>query len=186
MDENKCNLNDISNNIKGIIKNPSGNSISGKKKGKIVKISSTSSLPNVPTKKENKAISLDSVVYEIFGENKNKNYEKIINEIKKVEQKSEVEKSQLQKKISQMSKRLSNFHISNNIENDDEEIKNFEKLLNLQTKKLEMMEFEKDKKFNLVELLIKIKIPPEKRTIRDILRIKTYISQSRIGISYNE
>ena len=186
MDENKCNLNDISNNIKGIIKNPSGNSISGKKKGKIVKISSTSSLPNVPTKKENKTISLDSVVYEIFGENKNKNYEKIINEIKKVEQKSEVEKSQLQKKISQMSKRLSNFQISNNIENDDEEIKNFEKLLNLQTKKLEMMEFEKDKKFNLVELLIKIKIPPEKRTIRDILRIKTYISQSRIGISYNE
>ena len=186
MDENKCNLNDISSNIKGIIKDPSYKSITDKKKGKNVKISSTSSLPNVPNKKENKPISIDSVVYEIFGENKNKNYGKIIAEIKKVEQKSEIEKTQLQKRISQMSKRLSNFQVSNNIENDDEERKNFEKLINLQTKKLEMMEFEKDKKFNLVELFIKLKIPPEKRTIRDILRIKTYIDQSRIGISYNE
>ena len=186
MDENKCNLNDISRNIKGIIKNQNDINISDQKKGKNVKISSTSSLPSVPTKKENKAISIDSVVYEIFSENKNKNYEKIINEIKKVEQKSEVEKNQLQKKISQMSKRLSNFQVSNNVENDDEERKNFEKLIDLQTKKLEMMEFERDKKFNLVELIIKLKIPPEKRTIRDILRIKTYIDQSRIGISYNE
>ena len=186
MDENKCNLNDISNNIKGIIKNQSGSNISDKKKGKNVKISSSSSLPNAQTKKENKSISIDSVVYEIFGENKNKNYDKIIAEIKKVEQKSENEKNQLQKKITQMSKRLSNYQVPNNIEIDDEERKNFEKLINLQTKKLEMMEFEKDKKFNLVELLIKLKISPEKRTVRDILRIKNYIDQSRIGISYNE
>ena len=180
MDENKCNLNDI-RKIKGIIKAQNDNTLSDKKKGKNVTISSTSSLPNVPSKKETKAISIDSVVYEILGENKNKNYEKIIAEIKKVEQKSELEKSQLQKKITQMNKKLSNFHELSNVERDDEERKNFQKLINLQTKKLEMMEYEKDKEF-----IIKLKIPPEKRTIRDILRIKTYIEQSRLGISYNE
>ena len=73
-------------------------------------------------------MTLDFVVYEIFGESKIKNYEKIISEIKKVEQKSEKDKVQLKKKINQMSKKLSSFNTSNKTERDDEEKKNFWKI----------------------------------------------------------
>ena len=105
-------------------------------------IASSSLLPNI-SKKGDKEITLDFVVYEIFGESKIKNYEKIISEIKKVEQKSEKDKIQLKKKINQMSKKLSSFTTSNKTERDDEERKNFERMMNLQTRRLEMMEYEK-------------------------------------------
>ena len=146
---------------------------------------SSNLLPNI-SKKGDKEMTLDFVVYEIFGESKIKNYEKVISEIKKVEQKSEKEKIQLKKKINQMSKKLSSFNTENKTERDDEEKKNFERLINLQTRRLEMMEYEKNRKLNFVDIAMKVKIPPEKRTIRDILRIKSYIDQSRLGITFKE
>ena len=148
-------------------------------------IASSSLLPNI-SKKGDKEMTLDFVVYEIFGESKIKNYEKIISEIKKVEQKSEKDKVQLKKKINQMSKKLSSFNTSNKTERDDEEKKNFERLINLQTRRLEMMEYEKNRKVNFVDIAMKVKIPPEKRTIRDILRIKSYIDQSKLGNTFKE
>ena len=48
------------------------------------------------------------------------------------------------------------------------------------------MEYERDKRYNLIEVIQKLKIPPEKRTIRDVLRIKTYITQSKLGICFIE
>lgn len=49
-----------------------------------------------------------------------------------------------------------------------------------------MMEYEKNRKLNFLDIAMKVKIPPEKRTIRDILRIKSYIDQSRLGITFKE
>ena len=146
---------------------------------------SSNMLPNI-SKKGDKEMTLDFVVYEIFGENKIKNYEKVISEIKKVELKSEKEKIQLKKKINQMSKKLSSFNTSNMTEKEDEEKKNFERLISLQTRRLEMMEYEKNRKLNFVDIATKVKVPPEKRTIRDILRIKAYIEQSKLGITFRE
>jgi len=136
-----------------------------------------------------KILTLDSVVYDIFdsGENKNKNYEKISNEIKRVEYKNNIEKEKLKKKIVQITERLSNFNnLHKNDKNKDEEEEKIDKLLDLQKKKLEVMEFERDKKFNFLEVVQRLKVPPEKRTIRDILRIKTYITQSKLGINFVE
>ena len=133
--------------------------------------------------------TLDSVVYDIFesGENKNKNYEKISNEIKRVEYKNNIEKEKLKKKIVQITERLSNFsNLDKEEKNKYEEEEKIDKLLDLQKKRLEVMEFERDKKFNFLEVVQRLKIPPEKRTIRDILRIKTYITQSKLGISFIE
>ena len=53
-------------------------------------------------------------------------------------------------------------------------------ILNLQMIQLMMMEYERDKKYNFIEVIQKLKIPTEKRTIRDILRIKTYFEQSKL------
>ena len=144
------------------------------------------------SKKLEQLINLDTVVYEIygFGESRIKDYGKISAEIKQVEQLAKTEKAKLKKKIMQMNKRLNdtkeaNLHNANkNEENNDENVQN--KLLNLQSKKLMMMEFERDKKFNFIEVIQKLKILPEKRTIRDILRIKTYISQSKLGLSFKD
>ena len=138
-----------------------------------------------------KILTLDSVVYDIFesaGENKNKNYEKVSNEIKRVEYKNNIEKEKLKKKIVQITERLSNFNNlhKNKNEKKDEEEEKIDKLLDLQKKKLEVMEFERDKKFNFLEVVQRLKVPPEKRTIRDILRIKNYIIQSKLGINFIE
>ena len=137
-----------------------------------------------------KILTLDSVVYDIFdsGENKNKNYEKISNEIKRVEYKTNIEKEKLKKKITQITERLSNFsHLhKNKNEKKDEEEEKMDKLLDLQKKKLAVMEFERDKQFNFLEVVQRLKIPPEKRTVRDILRIKNYIIQSKLGINFIE
>jgi CRP-like cAMP-binding protein len=143
------------------------------------------------SKKMEQTITLDTVVYEIsgFGESRIKDYGKISAEIKQVEQMAKIEKAKLKKKIMQMNKRLNdtkeaNTHSVNPEENNDENVQN--KLLNLQSKKLMMMEFERDKKFNFIEVIQKLKILPEKRTIRDILRIKTYINQSKLGINFKD
>ena len=139
--------------------------------------------------KMEKFLTLDSVVYDIFdsGENKNKNYEKISNEIKRMEFKNNIEKEKLKKKIVQITERLSNFNnLPKNDKNKNEEEEKIDKLLDLQKKKLEVMEFERDKKFNFLEVVQRLKVPPEKRTIRDILRIKTYITQSKLGITFIE
>ena len=42
-------------------------------------------------------------------------------------------------------------------------------------KKLMLMEYERDKRYNLIEVIQKLKIPPEKRKIRDILKLKMKI-----------
>ena len=136
-----------------------------------------------------KILTLDSVVYDIFdsGDNKNKNYEKISNEIKRVEYKNNIEKEKLKKKIVQITERLSKINnLHKNDKNKEEEEEKIDKLLDLQKKKLEVMEFERDKKFNFLEVVQRLKVPPEKRTIRDILRIKTYITQSKLGINFVE
>jgi len=184
MTENKCNVNE--NDIKNSEENNEDIENAFLLKENDTKITASSNmLPNI-SKKGDKEITLDFVVYEIFGESKIKNYEKVISEIKKVEQKTEKEKLQLKKKINQMSKKLSSFNTANSIEIDDEEKKNFERMMNLQIRRLEMMEYEKNRKLNFVDIAMKVKIPPEKRTIRDILRIKSYIDQSRLGITFKE
>ena len=60
-------------------------------------------------------------------------------------------------------------------------IKLQEKMINLQSKKLTLLELEKDKKYNYYDVIQRLKIPPEQRTIRDVLRIKNYLNQSKLG-----
>ena len=49
-----------------------------------------------------------------------------------------------------------------------------------------MKELDKDKKVNLFELIQKLKVPPEKRTIKDILRIKPYIEKTNLVNTFYE
>ena len=128
-------------------------------------------------------INLDTIVYDIFGtgENKGRNYDKISAEIKKIENKNELEKAKLKKKINQISKRISDKEIKVNLNEEEKENEIVQNKLNLQNKKIMMLELERDKKLNFIEVIQKLKIPPEKRKIRDILRIKRYIEQSNLG-----
>ena len=134
-------------------------------------------------------INLDTTVYDIIGagENKNRNYDKITSEIKKIETKNELEKANLKKQINQITKRISDKQLT--IYNKNEEEKDMElteNKLNLQSKKIKMMELERNKKINYIEIIQKLKIPPENRKIKDILRIKTFIEQSNLGKNFSE
>ena len=148
---------------------------------------------NISKRKLNIVINLDTVIYEVMGsgENKTKNYDKISLEIKNIENKNEIEKAKLRKKIDQLTKRISDKELNKigSKENEKEEKENidlelFENKINLQSKKLIMLELEKNKKLNYIEVIQKLKIPPENRTIKDILRIKTYIEQSNLGKNF--
>ena len=48
------------------------------------------------------------------------------------------------------------------------------------------MEYEQEHKLNYFEIKQKLKIPPEKRTVRDILKIKVYMDQSKIALNFKE
>ena len=204
MDENYSNLLDQINKIEELINKDNNKGTekeveneqdketnSNKNEEQLSSSTIVRSMSKKKIEKMEKFLTLDSVVYDIFdsGENKNKNYEKISNEIKRMEFKNNIEKEKLKKKIVQITERLSNF---NNLpkndknKNEEKEEEKIDKLLDLQKKKLEVMEFERDKKFNFLEVVQRLKVPPEKRTIRDILRIKTYITQSKLGITFIE
>ena len=155
----------------------------------------TYDIKSSPKNKTDKMISLDTLVYEILnpGESRSKNYDKISFEIKNVEQIAKIEKAKLRKKINLINKRLTEnnetkeSNINDIKEENKEEYDNQEsKILNLQMKKLMMMEYERDKKYNFIEVIQKLKIPPEKRKIRDIIRIKTFIDQSNLGLNFRE
>ena len=140
-------------------------------------------------RKINIIINSDTIVYDIIGGNENKNrlYEKISLEITNLENKNLIEKSKLEKKIKQISVRISDKElnkINENEKNDKYEL--IQNRFNLQNKKLIMLELERDKQLNYIDVINRLKIPPEKRRIRDVLRIKTYIEQSNFGKSFNE
>ena len=154
-------------------------------------------MKNLSKNKTDKIITLDTLVYEIIrsGESKYKNYDKISAEIKNAEQISKIEKAKLEKKINLMNKRLNESKLMNTNEVKENEVEDPEntknenvqnKILNIQMKKLIMLEYERDKKYNFIEVIQKLKIPPEKRKIRDILRIKTYMDQSKLGLNFKE
>ena len=152
-------------------------------------ISKSSRFPS--KRKLNIVINLDTVAYNIVGliESKNRNYDKITEEIKKLESKNEIEKSKLQKQIDQLNRRINDKSITKSIRKENSEEKEnilFENKVNLQKKKLRILELERDKKLNYIEVIQKLKIPPEERKIRDILRIKTYIEQSNLGKNFKE
>ena len=144
---------------------------------------------NSKSKKEGK-FTLSTVIYQKFGkgENRKKRYEKISKEIKKIELNSAKEIIKinnyiinLEKKIKEEKEKEKNN--KNNI--NTEEYKNLQqnRLLNLQNKKLTLNELERDKKFNYFDMINRLKISPEKRTVRDVLRIKAYLLQSKLGLN---
>ena len=124
-------------------------------------------------KKLNILVTEDTLVYDILfdhstEDNKNiRNYEKVSNEIKIIEQKYEVEKSKLRRKISLISHRLDGSYNKNiNKDKENNENKLLEIELNLRSKTLEMNELEKNKKLNFIELIQRLKIPPEQNSSR--------------------
>ena len=132
------------------------------------------------SKKEGK-FTLSTIIYKrLKGENRKKRYEKITNEIKKIEVNSKKELLKLSTQIANLDSRLNEEKAK---EEDSEEfkIKFQEKMLNLQSKKLTMLELEKDKKYNFYDVIQRLKIPPEQRSIRDVIRIKNYLTQSKLG-----
>ena len=202
MENNNCNLNKPNNkNTEELNKNNLNNKEidyeEDNNPNEVSQLESSnhdSGTKNISKNKIEKIISLDTLVYEISpGENRNKNYEKISLEIKNVEQMAKIEKAKLRKKINIINKRLNNNKENkenNDLEGENENDNNNEnaqsKILNLQMKQLMMMEYERDKKYNFIEVIQKLKIPPEKRTIRDILRIKTYFEQSKLGLNFKD
>ena len=138
---------------------------------------------------KSKKFTLSTVIYKRFGkgENRKKRYEKITNEIKKIENNSKKEILKLTNLIANLEKKL-NEEKEKEKNNTSEEYKlNFtNKIFNLKNKQLMLMELEKDKKYNYIEVIHKLKKPPESRTVRDVLRIKQYLLQSKLGLNINE
>ena len=141
------------------------------------------------SKKEGK-FTLSTIIYHKFGkgENRKKRYEKISNEIRKIELNSvkEIVKINnyiinLEKKINEEKEKEKNNQNNNNINTEEYKILQQNRLLNLQNKKLSLNELERDKKYNYFDVIQRLKIIPEKRTIRDVLRIKAYLLQSKLG-----
>ena len=196
MDNNNCNLNNINmkkvDEINDNLNNKEIDSEDNELDPLTLRYKEDNDLKNISKNKLDKIISLDTLVYEILGpgEIRIKNFEKISSEIKKVEQMAKIEKAKLKKKINLINKSLNNNENKPKIDEEREAVINDEntknKLYNLHMKQLIMMEFERDKKYNFIEVVQKLKIPPEKRTIRDILRIKTYFDQSKLGMNFKD
>ena len=145
-------------------------------------------------KKISTIITEESLVYNILLEQNpedgkiTRNYEKVSIEIKKIEQKKNLEKLKLKKKISLISHRFD--ETRNKIINQTKNFKTNNLLtdteLNLRNKKIEMKELTKGQKINFLDLIQKLKIPPEERTITDILSIKPFIEKSNLVKSFYE
>ena len=161
-----------------------------------------SSIDNVPSKtnrfsrylskkKSYRIKPEDTLVYDILfdyltDDNKRiRNYERATNEIKKAEQKKVEERARLQRKMSLIQRRLDDPMNKNNLQIKDEN-KLFEIELNLRNNALEMKYNSDNNKINFIVLLQKLKIPPEQRTIKDVIKIKPYIEKSKLAKTFNE
>ena len=141
-------------------------------------------------KKSQRMISEDIIIYDILfdylDDNKKvRNYERVSNEIKKMEQKEVVERSRIRKKITLIQRRRDVAMKKNNSQNKDED-KLFEIELNLRNRTLEMKSLGNNNKINFIVLIQKLRINPEYRTIRDILKIKPYIEKTNLAKMFNE
>ena len=141
-------------------------------------------------KKSQRMISEDTIIYDILfdylDDNKKvRNYERVSNEIKKMEQKEVVERSRIRKKITLIQRRRDVAMKKNNSQNKDED-KLFEIELNLRNRTLEMKSLGNNNKINFIVLIQKLRINPEYRTIRDILKIKPYIEKTNLAKMFNE
>ena len=104
------------------------------------------------SKKEGK-FTLSTIIYKrLKGENRKKRYEKITNEIKKIEVNSKKELLKLSTQIANLDSRL-NEEKAKKEDSEEFKIKFQEKMLNLQSKKLTMLELEKDKKYNYYDVI---------------------------------
>ena len=138
-----------------------------------------------------KIVTEETLIYDILFDyisedgKKKRNYEKVSNEIKRIEQKNEVEKLKLKKKIDLISQRLdTSINKNKRTSKKEKEIDLFTTEMNLRNKTLEMKELDKDKKLNFFELIQKLEIPPEQRSIKDILRIKPFIEKSNLAKTF--
>ena len=141
-------------------------------------------------KKSQRMISENTIIYDILfdylDDNKKvRNYERVSNEIKKMEQKEVVEKSRIRKKITLIQRRRDVAMKKNNSQNKDED-KLFEIELNLRNRTLEMKSLGNNNKINFIVLIQKLRINPEYRTLRDILKIKPYIEKTNLAKMFNE
>ena len=141
-------------------------------------------------KKSQRMISEDTIIYDILfdylDDNKKvRNYERVSNEIKKMEQREVVERSRIRKKITLIQRRRDVAMKKNNSQNKDED-KLFEIELNLRNRTLEMKSLGNNNKINFIVLIQKLRINPEYRTIRDILKIKPYIEKTNLAKMFNE
>ena len=141
-------------------------------------------------KKSQRMISENTIIYDILfdylDDNKKvRNYERVSNEIKKMEQKEVVERSRIRKKITLIQRRRDVTMKKNNSQNKDED-KLFEIELNLRNRTLEMKSLGNNNKINFIVLIQKLRINPEYRTIRDILKIKPYIEKTNLAKMFNE
>ena len=141
-------------------------------------------------KKSQRMILEDTIIYDILfdylDDNKKvRNYERVSNEIKKMEQKEVVERSRIRKKITLIQRRRDVAMKKNNSQNKDED-KLFEIELNLRNRTLEMKSLGNNNKINFIVLIQKLRINPEYRTIRDILKIKPYIEKTNLAKMFNE
>ena len=197
MEEN--NINKLTEVEERLNKNVTSASPKGNKSSKsVIKMGFNSELNNsnkrkvipgtyryISKKKLETVVTEDTLIYDILFDiteegKKNRNYEKVSKEIKKIEQKNETEKLKLKKKITLISQRIdeANKNMNKNKKGEGTEISDVE--INLRNKTLEMKELDKDKTFNYYELIQKLKINPEQRTIKDILRIKPYIEKTNL------
>ena len=120
-------------------------------------------------------IGATSIAYQMpgSGEIKNKNYDNMINDIITVEKKLLIHNKKIKKK--QSSKGPSS------IQEVIDEYRDEEKY---QSKHSNELKIENENIISITEIIKKIKIPPECRTIESIILIKTYLLQSKLKKSF--
>ena len=139
--------------------------------------------------KINNVITEDTLIYEILFDNsidddkRHRNYDRVSREIKEIEQKNEIKKMKLKKKINLISQKLND---NMNQTKGSKDIKLIDAELSLRAKTLEMKELDKSSNLNYYELIQKLKIPPENRTIKDIIQIKPFIEKTNLAKNFKE
>ena len=139
--------------------------------------------------KINNVITQDTLIYEILFDNsidddkRHRNYDRVSREIKEIEQKNEIKKMKLKKKINLISQKLND---NMNQTKGSKDIKLIDAELSLRAKTLEMKELDKSSNLNYYELIQKLKIPPEHRTIKDIIQIKPFIEKTNLAKNFKE
>ena len=166
------NLDKIDTMATNVIKNTFANGIFENKRIKQLFNQVKKAIKNVPL------IDKNTIVYQLplTGETKYKNYDKIVTDIRRVEinirKENEIKrKKKIEQKEIDYENQNNDYLYSDNYEEEKEEEKIKKNIFNTE-------------EYNILEVIQKFKILPEKRTIEDLYILKNYLYQTKLIENY--